>query len=59
MEGSFGNEKNNYGLRKIKAKTQSTELVWMYFGVMTANAVAIAKKRKAKEKLQQTSSQAA
>lgn len=58
MEGSFGNEKNNYSLRKIKAKTLSTELVWMYFGVMTANAVAIAKKRKVKQQ-QQSGLQAA
>ena len=26
MEGSFGNEKNHYGLRKIKARTQETEV---------------------------------
>jgi len=29
MEGSFGNEKNHYCLRKIKAKSKATELVWM------------------------------
>lgn len=43
MEGSFGNEKNHYGLRKIKALSQGTELVWLFFGVMTANAVRISK----------------
>ena len=43
MEGSFGNEKNHYGLRKIKALSQETELVWLFFGVMTANAVRISK----------------
>jgi len=46
MEGSFGNEKNHYCLRKIKAKSKATELVWMSMGVMTANAVKIAKRRK-------------
>jgi hypothetical protein len=43
MEGSFGNEKNHYGLRKIKALSLKTELVWLFFGVMTANAVRISK----------------
>jgi len=46
MEGSFGNEKNHYCLRKIKAKSKETELVWLSMGVMTANAVKIAKRRK-------------
>jgi len=44
LEGSFGNEKNHYALRKIKARTQSTEIVWILFGIMTANAVKISKK---------------
>jgi hypothetical protein len=43
MEGSFGNEKNHYGLRKIKALSLKTELVWLFFGVVTANAVRISK----------------
>ena len=46
MEGSFGNEKNHYCLRKIKARSKETELVWLSMGVMTANAVKIAKRRK-------------
>jgi hypothetical protein len=45
MEGAFGNEKNHYLLRKIKSHTQATERVWMFFGVLTANAVSIAKRR--------------
>ena len=44
LEGSFGNEKNHYGLRKVKARTQNTEIVWILFGIMTANAVKISKK---------------
>jgi transposase, IS5 family len=51
LEGSFGNEKNNYQLRKIKALNEKTELVWVFFGVFTANAVAISKKRETKEEL--------
>lgn len=54
MEGSFGNEKNHYGLQKIKARTEKTEITWIFFGIMTANAVKVAKrikKRRLKEKL--------
>ena len=44
LEGSFGNEKNHYGLRKIKARTEPTEVIWILFGIMTSNAVKISKK---------------
>jgi transposase, IS5 family len=45
LEGSFGNEKNHYGLKKVKARTEKTEIVWILFGIMTANAVKISKKK--------------
>lgn len=45
MEGSFGVEKEHYGLRKIRAKKEKTERVWLFFGVMMANAVRISKRR--------------
>lgn len=44
-EGSFGTQKTSYGLQKIKAKKAGTEIVWMFFGVMTANAVKISKRK--------------
>jgi len=44
MEGSFGTEKEHYGLRSIKARTQLNEILWIFFGVHTANAVRITKK---------------
>jgi hypothetical protein len=44
MEGSFGTEKEYYGLQKIKAKTKENEMLWIFFGVHTANAVRIAKR---------------
>ncbi len=47
LEGSFGNEKNHYTLRKVKARYQETEIIWILFGVMTANAVKISKKKQA------------
>jgi len=44
MEGSFGTEKEHYGLKRIKAMTQLNEILWIFFGVHTANAVRIAKR---------------
>lgn len=44
MEGSFGTEKEYYGLQKIKARTMNNEILWIFFGVHTANAVRIAKR---------------
>lgn len=52
LEGSFGNEKNHYLLNKIKAKTQATEIAWIFIGMLAANAsiisnrIAEAQKRK-------------
>jgi hypothetical protein len=44
MEGSFGTEKQHYSLDQIKARTQKNEILWIFFGVHTANAVRIAKR---------------
>jgi hypothetical protein len=44
MEGSFGTEKEHYGLTRIKARTKENEILWIFFGVHTANAVSIAKR---------------
>jgi transposase, IS5 family len=38
LEGSFGNEKNHYLLNKVKAKTHATEIAWIFFGMLAANA---------------------
>jgi transposase, IS5 family len=45
LEGSFGTEKEHYLLKKIKAKTPATQIIWMMFGILTANAVNIAKRK--------------
>jgi len=45
LEGSFGNKKNHYNLAKIKARTFASELTWIFFGNLTANAKVIVKKR--------------
>ena len=39
LEGSFGTEKQHYSLSKIKARTKQTEILWIFFGIHTANAV--------------------
>jgi len=52
MEGSFGTEKQHYSLDKIKAGTELNEILWIFFGVHTGNAVRIAK-RIPKEKYSQ------
>jgi IS5 family transposase len=44
LEGSFGNEKNHYLLQKIPARNQVTETCWIFFGILTSNAVRIAKR---------------
>lgn len=44
MEGSFGTEKQHYSLGKIKARIKQNEILWIFFGVHTANAVRIAKR---------------
>ena len=48
LEGSYGNDKNHYTLKKVKARTEATEIAWIFFGMMTANAVKIAKRKIAK-----------
>jgi len=39
LEGSFGTEKQHYNLDKIHARTKATEILWIVFGIHTANAV--------------------
>ncbi len=52
IEGNFGTEKQHYSLNNIKAKIEKNEILWIFFGVHTANTVKIAK-RMAQEKLSQ------
>ena len=44
LEGSFGTEKEHYNLRKIKARTKQTEILWILFGIHTANVVRLAQR---------------
>jgi hypothetical protein len=47
LEGSFGNEKNHYLLQKVNARNATTEKCWIFFGMMTANASIITKRKQA------------
>lgn len=44
MEGSFGTDKEHFLLNKIKARTQTTETLWIFFGIHTANALKIGRR---------------
>ena len=39
MEGSFGIQKEHYNLRRVKAGTKRTEILYIFFGIHTANVV--------------------
>ena len=44
LEGGFGKEKEHYHLKKIKAKTKPTEILWIFFGIHTANCLEIGRR---------------
>ena len=44
MEGSFGTQKQHYGLRKIAARIKSTEILLIFFSIHTANVVNLARR---------------
>ena len=53
MEGSFGTQKELYDLRRVKARTKRTEILYIFFGIHTANVVQLA------DRIEQRSSLAA
>lgn len=42
MEGSFGAQKVHYDLRRVKARTKLTEILYIFFGIHTVNVVLLA-----------------
>ena len=42
MEGSFGTQKEHYDLRRVKARKKETEILYIFFGIHTANLVHLA-----------------
>ena len=53
MEGSFGTQKEHYDLRRVKARTKRTEILYIFLGIHTANVVQLA------DRIEQRSSLAA
>lgn len=44
MEGSFGTQKEHYGMRRIKARKKETEMLYIFFGIHAANVVHLAER---------------
>ena len=44
MERSFGTQKEHYSMRRIKARKKETEILYIFFGIHTANAVRLAER---------------
>jgi len=42
MEGSFGTQKEHYDLKRVKARKKATEILYIFFGIHTANVVNLA-----------------
>ena len=42
MEGLFGTQKEYYDLRRVKARTKLTEIMYIFFGIHTANVLQLA-----------------
>ena len=45
MEGSFGTQKEHYAMRRIKARKKKTEILYIFFGIHTANVVHLAERQ--------------
>ena len=41
LEGSFGTDKEHFLLKRIQARTKQTEILWIFFGIHTSNAIQI------------------
>ena len=42
IESSFGTQKEHCDLRRVKARTKLTEILYIFFGIHTANVVQLA-----------------
>ena len=50
MEGSFGTQKEHYAMRRIRARKKKTEILYIFFGIHTANVVHLAERLAEQEK---------
>jgi hypothetical protein len=44
LEGSFGTDKEHFLLNRVKARTEKTERLWIFFGIHTSNALKIGRR---------------
>ena len=44
LEGSFGTDKEHFLLKKNLARTKKTEILWIFFGIHTSNALKIGRR---------------
>jgi len=44
MEGSFGTQKEHYCLKRVKARRKWTEVLYIFFGIHTANVVQLVRR---------------
>lgn len=44
MEGSFGTQKEHYGMRRIKARKKETEMLYIFFGIHAVNVAHLAER---------------
>ena len=51
VEGSFGTQKEHYALRRVKARTKRTEILYIFFGIHTANVVQLADRTEQRARL--------
>ena len=49
MEGAFGTQKEHYGLRRVKARKKDTEILYIFYGIHTANVVQLAERLKERQ----------
>jgi len=50
LEGSFGTDKEHFLLNRIKARTKQTEVLWIFFGIHTSNAIKIGRRMESLKK---------
>ena len=50
LEGNFGTQKQHYSLSKIKARNRKIEILWIFFGIHTANAILMIDKIKNRQR---------
>lgn len=51
LEGSFETQKQHYSQDRIKASNRNTEMLWIFFGMHTVNAVCMIGKVEKKKRL--------